>query len=170
MMPTSVLAASWHQRVAVYLDDLQLCLNRLNESLYAMRAATSAMALPPLETSQRQVAKALADLEGLIATRQNLISASDAPGPGISLHDILSNAGDTVSDELAARCGRIATEVELSRERAVAIFVCQFHLSDLTGHLLMLLRGGSSPSATYDNAGSTRRPGTSSGSLLNQSA
>ncbi len=170
MIPTFGTPAAWHQRVATYLDQLQSCIEQLNDSLYEMRAATTSMALPQLETSQHQLVKTLADLESLIAVRQELISAVDAPGPGLSLRDILNGASGSSSDALAARCKTLAEEVELSRERAIAVFVCQFHLSDLSEHLITLLRGVPRPNATYENGGHARRPPASSGSLLNQSA
>jgi 16S rRNA G1207 methylase RsmC len=170
MSAAIILPLSWHQRVALYLDDLHNCIEQLNEALYAMRAATTDRVLPQLELSQRRLAETLKSLELMISARHELITAGDAPAAGQSLREILKSAGGKDSDELAARCKQLAKEVELSRERAVAVFVCQFHLSDLSGHLLTLLRGVPSPNATYQQGGAVRRPIAGSGSLLNQSA
>jgi len=164
------LAPPWIDRVADYLDQLEFCVERLNTALDEMRLGTKQLQLPQLESAHTQLSDALRDLESLIAAREGLIHADDVPNPGLSIREILGVATDLLSRELSRRCIRLAKDVDLSRERAVSLFVCQFHLADLSENLLALLRGTPGPRSTYSNGQDVRRPATMGGSILNKSA
>lgn len=160
----------WTTRVSDYLDQLEDCVERLNDSLDEMRTGTKQLEIGQVDQSRHRLAAALKDLELLIATREDLIRAADAPTQGMTIREILGKQGDDFSQSLAQRCKQISKDVDASRERAVALFVCQFHLADLSQSLLALLRGTPSRQSTYDNASDVRRPADMGGSILNKSA
>jgi len=160
----------WIDRVADYLDQLEFCVTRLNSALDEMRLGTKQLKLPQLESAHSSLSNALRDLESLIAAREGLIHADDVPYTGASIREILGHSTDILSRELNRRCIRLSKDVDLSRERAVSLFVCQFHLADLSENLLALLRGAPGPRATYSNGQDVRRPATMGGSILNKSA
>jgi len=164
------MSKAWTARVSAYLDNLEFCVDRLNEALDEMRLGTKSLEVTRLDGSHRQLADALQTLESLIAARQELIQAEDAPGKGLTLRDILGTSQDTLSRGLSDRCQSLAKDIDFSRERAVSLFVCQFHLADLSENVLALLRGVDGPRATYHNSADVRRPAGAGGSLLNKSA
>ncbi|HBJ35122.1 MAG TPA: hypothetical protein DDZ51_10285 [Planctomycetaceae bacterium] len=160
----------WTTRVSDYLDQLQSCVERLDESLDEMRMGTKRLEISQVDQSHQELAAALEDLESLIAAREELIRADDAPGPGMTIRDILATQDDEFSQSLVQRCSRISKDVDASRERAVALFVCQFHLADLSQSLLSIMRGTPGRQTTYNNASDVRRPTDVGGSILNKSA
>ena len=164
------MSKPWTARVSAYLDNLEFCVDRLNEALDEMRLGTKSLELTRLDGSHRQLADALQTLESLIAARQELIQAEDAPGKGLTLRDILGSSQDGLSRGLSERCQSLAKDIDISRERAVSLFVCQFHLADLSENVLALLRGVDGPRSTYHNSADVRRPAAGGGSLLNKSA
>lgn len=173
MIPTNESPESpsgWALRVSDYLDKLQDCVEKLDEALDDMRMGTKRLAITEVDQSQLRLAAALEELEQLIAAREVLIRAEDAPSMGITIRDILAKQTDAYSKALLQRCQKTSKEIDNSRERAVALFVCQFHLADLSESLLTLLRGAPGPRATYGNASDTRRPADMGGSILNRSA
>ncbi len=160
----------WAARVSDYLDQLQSCVERLDDALDEMRMGTKRLEISQVDQSHQDLAAALKNLELLIADREDLIHADDAPAQGITIREILGKQDDDFSQSLSQRCMRISKDVDASRERAVTLFVCQFHLADLSQSLLALLRGTPSRQATYDNASDVRRPTDMGGSILNKSA
>jgi hypothetical protein len=160
----------WTTRVSDYLDQLQNCVEKLDDSLDGMRMGTKRLEISQVDQSHQHLAAALQELELLIAAREDLIRAVDAPAPGITLREILGKQNDDYSQSLSRRCKQISKDVDASRERAVALFVCQFHLADLSQSLLSILRRTPSQQATYNNGADVRRPADMGGSILNKSA
>lgn len=160
----------WMERVTQYLDSLQLCVENLNEALDETRVGTTTLNTKQVGQGTHELTACLQDLERLIAERTQLLSADDVPFAGVSLRDILNRSTDAAAPELAERCARLSRDVDMSRERAVALFVCQFHLGDLSSHLLALLRSGSDQGTTYERGKSeVKRPGIA-GSVFNKAA
>jgi hypothetical protein len=170
MSPVAETPNGWTERVSDYLDQLQGCVERLDDALDEMRVGTGRLEMVQVDQSHRHLAAALGDLELLIAAREDLIRASDAPASGMTIREILSKQDDTFSRSLSQRCLLVSKDIDASRERAVALFVCQFHLADLSQSLLSLLRGTTGLQATYDNVSDVRRPTDMGGSILNKSA
>lgn len=169
MSPTAGMPNGWTERVSDYLDQLQNCVERLDDALDEMRVGTRRLEMNQVNQSHVHLAAALEDLESLIAEREDLIRATDAPASGITIREILAKQDDLFSKTLSQRCQRVSKDIDASRERAVALFVCQFHLADLSQSLLSLLRG-TPGRATYDNASDVRKPTDVGGSILNKSA
>jgi hypothetical protein len=170
MNPVNNTPSGWTDRVSDYLDQLEICAGRLEEAVDEMRFGSKQIELDHLDQSHQSLATALVDLESLIVAREELIHADDAPGPGISIRNILGSQQDDVSKRLNERCRRVARDLDISRERAVALFVCQFHLAELSQSLLSLFQGGPGHLATYSNGAEVRRPTANGGTLLNKSA
>lgn len=160
----------WVERVSDYLDQLQNCVERLDDALDEMRMGTKRLEMSQIDQSQHHLAAALADLESLIAAREELIHATDAPASGMTIREILKQQDDAFSQSLSQRCQKLSKDVDLSRERAVALFVCQFHLADLSQSLISLFRGTPGGQSTYSDSSAAQRPTNMGGSILNKSA
>jgi hypothetical protein len=164
------MQSSWMDRVSQYLDSLQTCVENLNDALDETRVGTTSLNSKQVGQGTDELSACLQDLERLIAERTQLLSADDVPFAGVSLRDILNRCPDPSAAPLADRCAKLSRDVDLSRERAVALFVCQFHLSDLSSHLLALLRSGADHGSTYERGKSdVKRPGIA-GSVFNKAA
>lgn len=173
MTASSLRQSPWDQRLEQYFQGLQAVLTEVSEALADVRIGTRDISVADLHASHERLSGAVSQLESQLALRHELIHASDVPASGDSLHDILKSADRESlprAADLIGECERLMREVDLAREQATAVFVCQFQLNDLTETILCLLRGAPNPSATYDSDGGTRRPAAGSGSLLNQSA
>jgi hypothetical protein len=165
-----MMSQSWLERVNSYLDSLAQCVEDLNEALDETRVGTTTLDTPKIGNGTEQLSACLKDLERLIADRQQLIDADDAPLRGVSLRDILNRCVLTDAPSVAARCKQLSRDVDLSRERAVALFVCQFHLGDLSTHLLALLRSGADHGATYQRGKTDLKRNEGGGSVFNKAA
>jgi hypothetical protein len=165
-----MMTSSWIERVSKYLDSLQGCVERLNEALDETRVGTTTLDAPGVNSGSAELSSCLKDLEALIAERQQLLDADDAPLSGVSLRDVLNRCGLPGASSVADRCHLISRDVDLSRERAVSLFVCQFHLSDLSTHLLALLRSGADQGATYERGKSDVKRSEVGGSVFNRAA
>jgi hypothetical protein len=165
-----MMSNAWIKRVDEYLDSLQNCVEQLNEALDETRVGTTTLDTPKIGGGTDQLSACLKDLERLIAERQQLIDADNAPLRGISLRDILNRCSLPGAATVADRCHQLSRDVDMSRERAVALFVCQFHLGDLSTHLLALLRSGADHGATYQQGKSDVKRNQSGGSVFNKAA
>jgi len=160
----------WIRRVEEYLDSLQSCVEGLNEALDETRVGSTTLDTPRVGSGTNMLSDSLAKLESLIAQRQMLLDAEDAPLRGVSLRDVLNRCTIAGAAAIAERCHQISRDVELSRERSIALFVCQFHLGDLSTHLLALLRSGADNGSTYQNGKTDVKRDESGGSVFNKAA
>ena len=96
----------------------------------------------------------------MVAQRESLLCDDDAPQRGASLAEKLRASVDFESHELASRCDLITRSLADSHHRAVSLFVCQFHLAELSNEIVGIL-SGTLASATYGPQGTTsQEPGT----------
>ncbi len=142
---------SWLTRVNEYLDELEVCVEAMNDALDNTRMGTMNVHMPTVGDGTAHLTECLAALERLIAQRQQLLEAPDVPVTGLTLRDVLNRCILENANVVADRCHQISRSVELTRERAVSLFVCQFHLNELSTHLLALLRTGADHGATYQS-------------------
>ena len=161
---------SWLERVDEYLDVLQNCVENLDDALDNTRLGTSTLNTTQVGEGTAHLSECLKELEALIAERKVLLDADDAPLRGVSLRDVLKRCIDPGAEKLAQRCQQLSNSVDLSRERAVSLFVCQFHLGDLSSHLLALLRSGADHGATYQRGIAEIRRNDGGGSVFNKAA
>ncbi len=157
------MMAPWIERVRIYLDLLEQSLVALNDTLDNTRVGTTTLNSIAVEESTAVLTSCLQELEKAIAQRQELLDAEDVPVRGVSLRDVLQRCHESGADELTERCHRLSHDVDASRERAVSLFVCQFHLSDLSSHLLAIMRSGEDHGVTYQRGKTeVKRSGPSS--------
>jgi len=154
----------WHQRVSVYLDGLETVAAEISSILENSKVDTIA-GDPSVEQSTDRLREALGELETKIAAREELLKAADAPQSGSTLTEKLKRSDAVGSDEVAARCERVAESISLANHRAVSLFVCQYHLADFGAEIIRLLSGADAPS-TY---GGSDQP-SGGGTLFNEAA
>ncbi len=160
----------WITRVDEYLNSLEQCVEELNDALDNTRMGTTQVEPQQIGGGTEQLTQCLEHLESLIAERKQLLDADDAPLRGVTLRDVLNRSIETGAAALADRCHQLSRSVELSRERAVSLFVCQFHLGDLSQHLLAILRSGADLGETYQQGKSEVKRNETGGSVFNKAA
>lgn len=159
----------WQQRLANYLDHLEICIDRLDQTLQQLPLGSGRGEPQRLEQVHEQLLESLQTLESLIAQRAELIGAADTPAAGDSLQAILNGCHGEPAQQLAARCRRVAKRVATSHDESVARFVCQFHLAEVSQDLICLIRGIPGPRQTYGNGQSQPQGGAAGGTLFSES-
>ena len=159
--------SSWNLRVTTYLDGLSDVVATVDGILAQARVDASAVDRTAVEKSAADLQQSLLELEQQVAWREALIGAPDAPANGLTLTEKLRALGSDEDAALAARCDELAGRIAIVYQRSIAIFVCQFHLAELTTDLVRLLVGDDLP-ATYQPVPS--KDFSVQGGLLNESA
>lgn len=161
----------WLDDVANYLLQLGETASRLEASVQTIRDLTRDGAFGALHEATIGLANEMTEAERLLEQRQRLLQRRDAPAGFRTLTAalrLLSADDDPRSSDAAAlanRCEALGTQIDLVREQALALFVCQYHLADTTAHLLRLLLPGSDQSGTYGRTSATAARG---GGLLDK--
>lgn len=159
------MTATWTERVEDYVHQLQQTAETIDLILDETRLSTTQVNSPEVEASTQELVTAIGQLERLVHTRETLLTAADAPAVGITLTEKLFSTRKIDDARLAKHCQTVAKEVETTHQRAVALFVCQYHLSQLGSELLQLLSGSTAP----DTYGQERRAHPSGG-IFNDAA
>jgi hypothetical protein len=146
----------WSNRVECYLDELEECANTIDLILDETRVHAVAVKGREVDESTRQLQASLTTLETKIAERETLLHDADAPPEGLTLIAKLRSTLHVDDERLARRCEQIAGTIELAHTRAVSLFVCQYHLADLTGNLVRIMTRTDKPQ-TYKAAGSSKK-------------
>lgn len=159
---------SWFDRLDKYLSEFQLIIGRLQDVLEQARLQTRDLSSSHLQPSQEVLQECLKALERKVAERAKLLTATDAPSEGTTLTEKVLHSGDGAPPHLAARCRDLSSEISTLNQRAVALFVCQYHLAHLGGEIVRVLSGHAGP-VTYRAPG---RPEAKppSGGLFNEAA
>lgn len=160
------MADNWSERVSDFVDRLEALTDQVGALLEQTGIDTAAVNASEVERSMGPLRSALAGLQELVAERQQLLAAADAPQPGLSLMEKLRSTGRLDDASLARRCQRLAGRITDVHQRAMSIFVCQFHLAELSEDLVRLISGAGLP-RTY---GPSSQPGPAAGGLFNKSA
>ena len=160
---------SWYARVQCYLDDLEAIALQIDRTLEETRVETKRLDALEVQKANTRLLEALAALESKIEQRQSLLSAADAPKSGTTLTEKLQSCGDSSDEKLVARCRRVSEMISSINYRAISLFVCQFHLSQLSTDVVRLLAGQASP-ATYGAPTQAEKPGDLAGGLLDEAA
>ncbi|TWT91923.1 hypothetical protein [Neorhodopirellula pilleata] len=164
--PGSSAAKPWRDRVADYVDELAEVAETIDLILDETRVRTMGLRSDEVDASTAQLLASINDLERMVERRDELIRDADAPNPGVSLSEKLLLSRKIEDARLARRCGEVAEMIATTHQRATALFVCQYHLSELQRDLLNRLAGATGPQ-TYDKSG--RRPQGGTG-LFNEAA
>ena len=170
----------WLNRVEAYLDDLELAADGLARQMKQMKVDQ----VPPprngsdsqggidgslavsVNAATEQLAACLSELEGKVAQRELLLRATDAPQAGLTLSEKLEHVKDPRGRGLHQRCELISEMMADINNHALSLFVCQFHLANLTDDVVRLMAGVPEPT-TYGNSS---KPETLGGNLFNESA
>ena len=170
----------WLNRVEAYLDDLEVVADGLSRQIKqmqvdqvpasrnstGMQSGVDGSLAVTINEGTRKLAAALADLENRVAQREVLLRAADAPQSGLTLTEKLESSKDQRSRMLGERCALIGEMMADINNHAVSLFVCQFHLANLTDDVVRIMAGVSEPS-TYGNG---HKPETLGGNLFSESA
>ena len=132
----------WMGAIDAYFQELAEALDRVNYSAAMFAEQTEAGYFGALEESSRYLLTATQDLERLLAVRTDILMAATKDGETRprSLRAALQRAADPQRAELAEQ---LAKQVEESRQKALTMFVTQFHLFETSDEILRrLLRQG----------------------------
>lgn len=155
---------TWTERTIRYLDQLAQLVDRIENQLQQTRISATGDGPQAVSSTASQLQQALGELEQTVADRHDLLIADDAPQVGDTLAKKLMSLAEA---GLADQCERLGSRIADVHQQSVSVFVCQYHLADLTTDLVRLMTGASRP-ATYDRV--ENRPLTTPGGLFNESA
>ncbi len=155
---------AWTERVAVYVEHLEHLVDEVDRILQDTQVDVTRPAPTKTNEMTERLRLRLDELEQQIAERELLLRAADAPPTGVTLIQKLDHLNQS---ELARHADEVAERIQLAHQRSMSLFVCQFHLSNLTTDLVRVLTGGDYP-ATYGGRDTTLS--TPQGGLFNKSA
>lgn len=161
------MSESWRRHVSIYVDQLEEVARSIDEILTQTQVDTTQANSEQVDQSRIRLQQALARLEEKVAQREDLLKSSDAPESGISLTEKLKSTRHIEDARLATRCEQVADLIASTNDRAVALFVCQFHLAQFSNEIVRLISGNTFPE-TYGQSQSN--PPRSGGGLFNESA
>lgn len=157
---------TWRARVAQYVDELAEAAESVDLTLDETRIRTVGLHPEEVDASTKELMSAIVVLESMIERREALLRADDAPRLGMSLSEKLLGSRRIEDARLARRCGEVAEMIATTHQRATALFVCQYHLSEFQRELLGRLAGASAPQ-TYNRSGQQTKPNSG---LFNEAA
>ncbi|TWU34461.1 hypothetical protein [Novipirellula artificiosorum] len=164
---------AWLDRVSTYVDQLEQIAGTLEMSLSQARLRTSAVNLSALPDQISEWVAAVGQLESMVAERETLLSAADAPAKGTTLIEKLASTGTASDLALMQRCKEVAATVSMAHHCALSLFVCQYHLASFSSDVLRLLSGADAP-PTYQSSvggvGSSEERQRGGGRLFNDAA
>ncbi len=156
---------TWIERLADYLDQLQAICETIDLILDNVNVNTVALHHAEVERSTTELTQALKELESKVAERDELLRAEDAPQIGSSLTEKLRRSNHIDRERLITRCDQIAETIGMANQRAVSLFVCQYHLVDTSNHIIRLLSGVLTPPTYGDEPNQHSHHG---GALFNE--
>jgi len=160
------MSQPWNDRVEAYVERLRQITTSIAETLDDTRVNTLAPDSEELNAQASKLAASIRSLETMVDEREALLHAEDAPPTGITLTEKLLATRRIDDARLARQCREVSGELEATHQRAVSLFVCQFHLANFGKELLQLL-SGSLEGATYGDGPSRTGQG---GGLFNEAA
>lgn len=157
--------ADWNSRVHDYLDELQEVADTIDLLLDRSRESTTQGEARQIDASTDELAKEIGRLHTLIAARAELLESPDAPVKGTTLTEKLRRSSNKHDHQLAVRCDQLGETIKTTHHRAISLFVCQYHLANLSSDIVNLISGNTAP-VTYG----PQQPKASGGGLLDQAA
>lgn len=161
--------AAWHNKVADYFLKLETAIQHLEESVQQIRQLTQKGRYAEIEDAASELSECLQRLDQLIVDRQSLLEDPQAPVGHRSLRSALGAclrpAGvKFVSDRedasiLLDQCTQLGERMEGLREQAIALFVCQYHLSETADQFLQLMFPQADATAGLSMGSQSRRGG-----------
>ncbi len=160
---------SWFDRVEFYLNAVEEIAAQIETTLKSARLDTSELNAEAVDQANAAMLESLAVLEQRIVQREQLLQAEDAPIPGVTLTEKIEGSGHARRRELAERCRSVSLSISSINQRAVSLFVCQFHLSQMSGEIIRLLAGQIAP-PTYQAPNRSDKKSELGGGLFNEAA
>lgn len=162
---------SWTQRVSDYVDDLVQITEAMDLILDETRVRTINLRPNEVDESTAKLAETISQLEAMVERRDVLLRDEDAPTSGLSLSEKLLSSRRIEDARLAKRCGEAAEQIKTTHQRANALFVCQYHLTQFQSEMLDRLAGVAAP-PTYGkpSAKSGQKQNRGGGELFNEAA
>ncbi|TWT50526.1 hypothetical protein Pla22_32690 [Rubripirellula amarantea] len=146
---------TWNDRVAAYAAEVAEIAETIDLILDETRVHTVGVKSKEVNESTAQLQHALEELEEMIGKRETLLKDPEAPTAGTTLIEKLRSTFNIEDARLAKKCEEVSHQIELTHQRALSLFVCQFHLSDLTTDMVRILSGVTAK-PTYQRDGSTQ--------------
>jgi hypothetical protein len=159
---------TWNQTVDSYLQRLSTLAYDIDEQLDNLRIGLIEQGPGKMEGNLLSLSQRLQMLEQMVLEREQLLRDPSAPPSGFTLREKLYSTRRFEDAQLAKRGEEIVRQIADTQNRAVAMFVCQYHLSQLTADILRTLTGERG-AKTYGPKNSSRSS-TSGGSLFNGAA
>ncbi|QDV67948.1 hypothetical protein Poly24_16540 [Rosistilla carotiformis] len=143
---------NWMADVDTYLQQLNETSEALAGTLVGLEQATRKAASEEIHNQCAKLGSLLRVLQQQLAQREALLiefpDAADAAP--VSLQAALSTVKHSGAVEMVKRCAVISTELQGLHQKAIALFVGQYHLSNMTEEFLRLMSGVSAKPITYD--------------------
>ena len=161
-------SSAWISAVETYVGELESLATKMQDSMDNLRIGVTERGPAAITPAVIDLARMVDTLQTYVARRDELLTDASAPTPGLTLRAKLSAVDDDRAADLADRCREVGRSIAETHQRATSLFVCQYHLSELTADLVRTLtrrQGG----PTYDTRGETHRP-SGDGGLLDRAA
>lgn len=152
------MSLAWNERVSFYLDKLETATESIDLILDDMQLSTSNVEPMKLNASTEALVLAIETLATLIQERETLLGDIQAPVHGMTLVDKLLSTQQIDDARTSRRCQKLASAVETTHQRALSLFVCQYHLAALSTDLVRVLSGERTP-PTYSKRQASHRGG-----------
>ncbi|TWT74365.1 hypothetical protein [Allorhodopirellula solitaria] len=144
-------ALSWREQVASYLIEATGIANSIDLILDETRMVAPRRGSDEIDESTQQLIVAISDLERMVEKRNGLLRAADAPPVGLSLSEKLLSTRRIEDARLARLCGEVADQIALTHERAMSLFICQYHLAGSSHDIGAILAAGSNSSSKMES-------------------
>ncbi|QDV11864.1 hypothetical protein CA51_17400 [Rosistilla oblonga] len=145
---------NWMDHVDTYLQQLNETSDALAGTLVGLEQATRKADSEEINSACAKLGSLLRVLEQQLSQREALLvefpdAADTAPA---NLQSALGTIEHPRANELAKRCTLISSELRGIHQKAISLFVGQYHLTSVTEELLRLMSGVSAKPITYDAA------------------
>ncbi|GAA4463032.1 hypothetical protein [Novipirellula rosea] len=157
---------TWANRVADYVDDLEIVATTVQQLIANSRIQTKAAMASEVAETGLELLEAVGRLENMVERREQLMSDAQAPASGTTLIEKLRRAGEI---DLADRSQSVAHTITAAHQAAVSLFVCQYHLASHSQEILRLLAGMDTP-RTYRRSSDGEERERGGGRLFNDAA
>ncbi|MEM6689357.1 MAG: hypothetical protein AAF664_08030 [Planctomycetota bacterium] len=161
--------ANWAETVIEYVGEVIATTESVEKTLDESRVATGEMECDTINQSTAKLETLVHHLQALVMRREEILQHPEAPKSGSTIAEKLLSTRRIEDARLAKQCDDAREKLMSTHDRATALFVCQYHLADLTGDISAILMRDSRTS-TYDKSGIVDRRGPAGGGLIDEAA
>lgn len=161
--------STWTEQVTEYVGEVIATTTSVEKTLDESRIATGEMESDTIKQATAKLETLVHHLQALVMRREELLQHPDAPQEGSTIWEKLLSTRRIEDARLAKECEQAQKKLMSTHDRATALFVCQYHLADLTGEVTAILTRDSR-TTTYDKSGTVDRRGPSGGGLIDEAA